>query len=119
MHPSKAPGLDGFNAYFYKKLWPIIGTDVTQAALRILNDQQDPSEWNTTLIILIPKIKEPLSLKDFRPISLCNTCYKIVSRAITNRFRPILDKVIDNFQIAFIPGRLILDNVIVDFECMH
>lgn len=54
-----------------------------------------------------------MSLKDFRPINLCNTCYKIISRAITNRFRPILDKVIDNFQSAFIPGRLIIDNVIV------
>lgn len=60
-----------------------------------------------------------MSLKEFRPISLCNTCYKIVARAITNRFRPIMAQIIDSFQIAFIPGRLIFDNVVVGFECMH
>ncbi|XP_075499819.1 uncharacterized protein LOC142538372 [Primulina tabacum] len=119
MHPSKAPGLDGFTALFYQKFWPLIGNDVTQATLLILNEQKDLFDWNATLITLIPRIQEPLSLKDFRPISLCNTCYKILSRAITNRFRPVLDKVIDHFQSAFIPGRLILDNVIVGFECMH
>lgn len=65
MHPSKAPGLDGFTALFYQKLWPLIGNDVTQATLHILNEQKDLFDWNATLITLIPKIQEPLSLKDF------------------------------------------------------
>lgn len=97
----------------------MIGNDITDVVLRILNEQSDPSDWNSTLIILIPKVKEPVSLNNFHPISLCNTCYKIVARTITNIFRPIMDKVIDSFQSAFIPGRLIIDNVIVGFECMH
>lgn len=84
-----------------------------------MNDGGDLSEWNSTLITLIPKVHEPLTLKDFRPISLCNTCYKVVSRAITNRLRTVLAQVIDPYQSVFIPGRLILDNVIVGFECMH
>lgn len=119
MHPLKGPGIDGFTGFFYHKLWHMIGDELTKAALLILNEKKDPADWNTTLITLIPKIKEPKSLKNFRPISICNTCYKIIYRAITNRFRPILDKVIDQFQSAFIPGRLIIDNVIVGFEYMH
>lgn len=119
MHSSKTSGPDGFTAFFYQKLWPVIGNDITAGVLAILNDQQDPSDWNTTLTTLIPKVKEPMNLKDFRLISLCNTYYKIVSRTITNRFRPILNQIIDSFQSAFITGRLILDNVIVGFECMH
>lgn len=118
MHPSKAPGPDGFTAMFYQKLWPVVGEDIIAAVILILNEQVDISECNSTLITLFPKVKEPMTLKEFRPISLCNTCYKIVSRAITNQFRPI-DQVIDSFQSAFVPGRLSLDNVIVGFGCMH
>lgn len=119
MHRSKALGPDGFTALFYQKLWPVVGPDITSAALSILNEKGDLAECKSTLIILIPKVKYPLSLKDFRPISLCNACYKIVSRAIINRFWPLLDKIVDQFQSAFIPDRLIMDNVIIGFECMH
>lgn len=119
MHPSKAPGPDGFTTMFFQKLWPTIGDTIVTAVLNILNGQEDLKDWNNTTIILIPKKLNPNTLKDFRPISLCNTCYKIVARAITNRFRPILSRIIDSFQSAFIPGRLIMDNVIVGFECMN
>lgn len=115
----KGAVFDGFTALFYQKLWPVVGPDIISAALAILNDKKDLTEWNSTLITLIPKVKDPLSLKDFRPISLCNTCYKIVSRAISNCFRPALDNIVDQYQSAFTPGRLIIDNVIVGFESMH
>lgn len=74
------------------------GPDIISVALAILNDKGDLAEWNSTLITLIPKFKDLVSLKDFRPISLCNICYKIVSRAIINRFRPVLDKIVDQYQ---------------------
>lgn len=59
MHPSKAPGPNGFTALFYQKLWPIIGEDITAAVLSILNANGEVSHWNSTLITLIPKIKTP------------------------------------------------------------
>lgn len=119
MHPSKAPGPDGYTALFFQKAWPWIGDEIMAAALKILNANGDVEKWNTTLITLIPKVENPSTPKDFRPISLCNICYKIVSRAITSRLRPVLHQVIDQSQSAFIPGRLITDNVIIGFECMH
>lgn len=64
MHPSKAPGPDGFTALFYQKFWTVIGNDITKVVLSILNGQLDPLDWNATLITLIPKIKEPVHLKD-------------------------------------------------------
>ncbi|KAL5571056.1 hypothetical protein UlMin_020653 [Ulmus minor] len=79
----------------------------------------DMGSWNSTLITLIPKIQHLTTVKNFRPISLCTVLYKIVSRSIINRFRLILDDVIGDPQSAFVPGRLITDNVILGFEAMH
>ncbi|KAL5577240.1 hypothetical protein UlMin_018939 [Ulmus minor] len=61
----------------------------------------------------------PKSVKEFRPISLCNVLYKIVSRSITNRFKLVLDEVISDPQSDFVLGRLIIDNVLLGFEAMH
>ena len=61
----------------------------------------------------------PQSVKEYRPISLCNVLYKIVSKTITNCFRLILDDVIGDSQSAFVPNRLIIDNILLGFEAMH
>lgn len=119
LYSSMAPGPDGFTTLFFQKYWDLVGHDVTIAALRILILKGDPSGWNNTIITLIPKVKNPLSPKDFRPISLCNICYKIVSKAITNRLKPIMQSLVNLNQSAFVPGRLITDSVIIGFECMH
>jgi hypothetical protein len=78
-----------------------------------------PEGTNDTSIVLIPKIDNPMSLSDYRPIGLCNVVYKIVSKCLVNRLRPILGGVISENQSAFIPGRMITDNALLAFECLH
>lgn len=119
LHLSKAPGLDGYRALFYQKVWSFIGEDLLETVLHILNNNGSIASGNSTLISLIPKCNDPLTPRDCRPISLCNTCYKIVLRTIVNRLPPIISQIIDQNQSAFIPGRLITDNAVVGFECMH
>ncbi|XP_073121147.1 uncharacterized protein [Henckelia pumila] len=119
MHPDKAPGPDGMSAFFFQKFWDIIGFDVSQMVLGVLNEGKPLTEWNDTIITLIPKIKNPMTLKDFCPISLCNVVYKIIARALTNRLRPLLKKSVNEFQSDFIPERLISDNIILGFETLH
>ena len=74
---------------------------------------------NDTAIVLIPKVQHPETLKDYRPISLCNVLYKVVSKCLVNRLRPLLDAVFSENQSAFIPRRLITDNALIAFECFH
>ena len=78
-----------------------------------------PEGVNLTKIVLIPKSSDAQELKDFRPISLCNVVFKIISKCLVNRFRPLLHTLISDVQSAFIPGRLISDNAIIAFECFH
>lgn len=74
---------------------------------------------NSTFIALIPKKNSDDSMSDFCPISLCNVFYKLVSEAITNRLKPLMNAIISCNQSAFIPGRLIIDNIIVAHELLH
>ncbi|KAH6773161.1 hypothetical protein C2S51_011565 [Perilla frutescens var. frutescens] len=119
MHLSKSPGPDGFSARFYQKFWPAIGEAVTNAVLGVLNHGKSLQDWNKTLIVLIPKCDQPRKVKEYRPISLCNTAYKLVSKVVVSRLRRVLHEVVDENQSAFISGRQITDNISVGFECMH
>ncbi|XP_073137107.1 uncharacterized protein [Henckelia pumila] len=119
MHPNKASDPDGMSAFFFQKFWDIVGFDVSQMILGVLNEGKPLDEWNDTIVTFIPKIKTPMTLKDFRPISLCNVGYKIIARTLTNRLRPLMKKSVNEFQSAFIPERLISDNIILVFETLH
>jgi hypothetical protein len=78
-----------------------------------------PSGVNDTTIVLIPKVDHPETVKEFRPISLCTVIYKVIAKCLVNRLRPILGDIISINQSAFMPGRLITDNALVAFECLH
>jgi len=97
----------------------VIGEKVTKEVLDVLNGGLIPEGWNETTIVLIPKVKNPDKLKDLRPISLCNVIYKIVSKALANRLKQILPEVISPAQSAFVPGRLISDNILIAYELTH
>lgn len=71
------------------------------------------------MVTLIPKTKEPDSVMDLCLISLYNVSYKIIAMEITNRLQITLGNIIDPHQSAFIPGRLITDNILLGYERMH
>lgn len=119
MHPDKSPGIDGFPAHFFQRFWEVVGEDVTKLCLDCLNGGRSVEGINHSLLCLIPKVKNVDRMSDIRPISLCNVIYKCISKALANRLRQVLDSVIDVTQSAFIPGKLITDNAMVGFECLH
>ena len=96
-----------------------MGGDITNAVLVALNLGIILESINTTFISLIPKIQNPRKVLDFRPISLCNVFYKLISKVLVNRLKLVFPYVVSDSQSAFLSGRLIIDNVLVAFETLH
>ncbi|XP_062086997.1 uncharacterized protein LOC133793717 [Humulus lupulus] len=119
MHPDKSPGPDGFNPGFYQKFWDIVGPDVVRLVQHFFMFAEFPDHLNQTHIVLNPKKSKPETMSDLRPIALCNVIYKIVSKVVANRLKKFLHNIISETQSAFIPGKLITDNIMVSFEVMH
>ena len=92
---------------------------MSTAVLAILNGSPIPEGMNHTYVALIPKKHKPIDVSDFRPISLCNVIYKLVTKVITNRLKELLPVIISENQCAFTPGRLITNNILVAFEVFH
>jgi hypothetical protein len=112
MHPNKSPGSDGFMAGFYIQHWNVLKNDICSAVSGFTEGGQMPEVVNNTILVLILKVKQPQDLTQYRPIALCNVLYKIVSKILALRLRPILDELISEEQSTFVPDRLITDNVI-------
>ena len=119
MQDLKAPGPDGFPVLFYKKYWPIVGEVVTKVVTSFFVLGSMPKEVNSSLIVLIPKSQNPTSFNNFRPISLCNVVYKIISKILVSKLSPFLHKLISPHQSAFLQGRWITENQVIVQEMMH
>lgn len=119
LKPFKAPSLDGLHRGFFSQLWLLVGVLVKSLVLEVFNSGIVPSYLNQTLITLIPKHPGADCIFAFRPISLCNTIYKTISKVIVVRLRPHLEDIISPLQAAFVPNRWGVDNVIIIQELLH
>lgn len=119
MEPDKSPGPDGFSIHFYRICWEIIKIDLMRMVQGFMRKAKFGGGINSTFLALIPKEANPGTFDRYRPISLCNSSYKILAKLMANRIKPLLQKLITPAQGGFVKGQHILDNVIQVQEALH
>lgn len=114
----KAPGPDGFTMAFFKHAWEIIKHEIISALNYFHLHCHMVKSINATFISLIPKKKGAIELKDFRPISLVSSIYKIASKLLANRLKTVVGRLVAGNQNAFVRGRQISDAALIVNEAL-
>jgi hypothetical protein len=119
MELNKAPRPDGFPTEFYQKNWKVIKDDLMALFLQFSKGDFPLYKLNFGVITLLPKKHDVIQIRQYRPIYLLNVCFKIFTKAGTNRISGIAPRVIKPTQSAFMPGRNILEGVVILHETIH
>jgi hypothetical protein len=115
----KAPGLDGFTTNFFHSYWPMLREEVWNMVEESHSLDNVLPTLNATFLTLIPKEERVTNLKNFRPIAFCNVIYKIISKVIAIRLKPIIPFIISKEKSCYVEGRKIMDSVILVHEIIH
>eukprot|EP00253_Pinus_taeda_P004596 PITA_04596 len=119
LQPDKSPGPDGFPINFYRDHWQLIRKDLAKMLRGIQRKGKMGGFTNSTFLALIPKENRPTSFSRFRPISLCNSSYKIFTKIIATRLQPLLPSLISENQGGFLSNKQIHDTITLVQEAIH
>lgn len=119
IHADKAPDPDGFSASFFHSNWETVGSAIVSEIKSFFSSEILHATMNVTHVRLIPKKIGAKRVAYYRSIALCNVFYKIISKLLSLRLKPVLGAIISENQSAFIPGRAITDNVLITHELLH
>ena len=120
MKKGKSPGANGLTADFFKHFWPFLGTFLYRAWLEKFSNSKNIGSHNLGIVTLIPKTgNQHDSIKGWRPITLLNVDFKIISAAVTNRLKSVIQQLISPSQTAYIQGRFIGENSRVVYDIIE
>lgn len=119
IHPDKAPGPYEFSASFFQANWEVVAPAVIEEIQAFFSTSSLSPSQNETHVRLIPKSTGAKRVADYRPIALCNVYFKIISKMLALRLKPVLSMIISENQSALITGRAISDNVLITHEVLQ
>ena len=119
MENNKAPGPDGFPAEFYQVFWGVIKDDLLSLFYEFHKEALDLFSLNFGIISLIPKTQNATTIQQYRPICVLNVSFKIFTKVGTNRLNKVAKTVVSPTQTAFMPGRNIMEGVVILHETIH
>ncbi|CAM2105878.1 unnamed protein product [Caretta caretta] len=111
MPTNKSPGMDGLTVEFYRVFWDILGPDLVTVWAESLQSGVLPLSCRRAVLALLPKKGDLRDLRNWRPVSLLSTDYKIVAKAISLRLGSVMVDVVHPDQTYTVPGRSIFDNL--------
>lgn len=115
----RAPGPDGFSVFFFQRFWLDLKDEIMDFVKELHERGKLSKNLCATFIALIPKVDEAVQLRDFRPISLIGSIYKILAKVLSYRCQKVLPSIISSSQGTFVKGRQILDGVLIANERIH
>ncbi|CAL1376979.1 unnamed protein product [Linum trigynum] len=119
MGSKQAPGSDGFTGKFVKAFWDIVGASVIEAVCSFFTMSKMLYSFNHTWLTLIPKVDNVETMRQLRPISLCQFVYKVITKIMVERLAGLLPQSISEGQNAFIREWQIVENILLGHELMH
>ena len=120
MKKGKSPGSNGYTSCFFKQFWDKIGPFLYRGFLCASQREQMMLSHNEAIVKMIPKTGKPLdNVRSWRPISLLNVDFKIVSAAVASRLRTIMSDLIEPAQTAFLKGRYIGENIRLVYDVLE
>ena len=120
MKKGRSPGSNGYTAGFFKCFWKKLGPFLHRALVFCIQKRKTPLSHREDVITMIPKPGKPAnSIKGWRPITLLNVDFKIISAAVSARMQSVMDKLIDKGQTAYIKGRFIGENTRLVYDAIN
>lgn len=116
---SKSPSSDEFNFNFIRNCWNYLKTDIMEVVHLFQETGSLSKGCNASFIALVPKVKDPSSLDQFKPISLVGIFYKIITKVLACHMKEVLSLVIDESYSAFLRDRGMLDSVLMENEVVE
>ena len=119
MEQNKAPSPDGFTAKFYQFFWEVVKPDLMSLFYEFHAGRLPIHSLNFRVITLLPKITDAIRIQQYMPICLLNVSFRIFTKVRNNRILKVADKLMGPSQTAFIPGRYIMEGVVILHETIH
>ena len=107
----RSPKPDGWPVEFYLFFFDLLGEELLSAVDYARVSGCIPPSLNSTFLALIPQKENPATFADYRPISLCNLLYKLISKVIAVRLKPFLDTHISIEQFGFLKNHQIVEQI--------